>query len=266
MTTATLSADWRRHTCIDRVVPAELTPALHVARRVAEKHADAVLKSRPLRADAVVRAKMALIASRKWEDGRKLRVRFLDGSATQRKRVEAKAHLWEDHANIRFAFGDDKDAEIRVSFSFDAGSWSAVGTDCLVAAYFPKHQPTMNFGWLDDDTSDREYERVVVHEFGHALGCIHEHQSPNEKLKWNRKAVYAAFSGPPNYWSKDEIDHNILEKYPAKGISASAFDVGSIMLYQFDASLFADHKATPLNYKLSKQDKTFIKAMYPPKK
>ena len=35
------------------------------------------------------------------------------------------------------------------------------------------------------------------------------------------------------------------------------------MLYQFDASLFSDHVGTPLNYQLSAQDETFIKAMYP---
>jgi hypothetical protein len=34
-----------------------------------------------------------------------------------------------------------------------------VGTDCLVASYFPEHQPTMNFGWLKDDTAEREYQR-----------------------------------------------------------------------------------------------------------
>jgi hypothetical protein len=105
--------------------------------------------------------------------------------------------------------------------------------------------------------------RVVVHEFGHALGCIHEHQSPKEHLHWNKKAVYAAFSGPPNYWSKDDIDNNILKKYSPKGIAASAFDINSIMLYQFDASLFTDHKATPQNYALSEEDKTFIRTMYP---
>ena len=121
----------------------------------------------------------------------------------------------------------------------------------------------MNFGWLKDDTSDREYQRVVVHEFGHALGCIHEHQSPTEHLHWDKKAVYAAFSGAPNYWTKEEIDDNILKKYSPKGIAASAFDIDSIMLYQFDASLFTDHKATPLNYALSKQDKAFIATMYP---
>jgi hypothetical protein len=103
----------------------------------------------------------------------------------------------------------------------------------------------------------------VVHEFGHALGCIHEHQSPEVTLNWNKEAVYAAFSGPPNNWTKEAIDQNILDKYSPDGIDATAFDRKSIMLYQFDASLFTPPKATPLNTELSKHDEAFIRTMYP---
>lgn len=237
----------------------------NAARGVDFAHrAFAVHETRTLDASHPVHvARMALINRAKWEKGYRLRCRFLDGSRTQRRKVEAKARLWERYANVKVVFGDDANAEVRISFQADDGSWSAVGTDCLNASYFPKYQPTMNYGWLKDDTDAREYERVVVHEFGHALGCIHEHQSPAEKLDWNRDAVYKEFSGSPNFWSKDDIDGNILEKYSPKGISFTQFDVDSIMLYQFDGSLFKSGKGTPENTKLSRMDKQMIGQMYP---
>jgi hypothetical protein len=268
--------------CFDRVIP----PALlgsdeHAEREMAKARYVAAIRAHAGSGDFAHRAydvhsaqalsashpvhiaRMALINRTKWDSGFKLRCRFLDGSKTQRRKVEAKAHLWEQYANIAIVFGDDPDAEVRISFQADDGSWSGVGKDCLNEKYFPKYQPTMNFGWLKDDTDNTEYQRVVVHEFGHALGCIHEHQSPAEKLKWNKAAVYEQFSGPPNYWSKADIDSNILEKYSPKGISYTRFDRDSIMLYQFDGSLFTDGKGTPENTKMSAMDKQMIAEMYP---
>ena len=96
-----------------------------------------------------------------------------------------------------------------------------------------------------------------------AKADYHEHQSPTEHLKWDKEAVYKAFSGPPNNWSKADIDHNILQKYSPHGISATRFDKSSIMLYQFDGSLFTNGKGTPLNYQLSGMDKRMIGEMYP---
>lgn len=277
--------------CFDRVIPPSYQPARAQAHSVAmsafatavknrladDGHAPLALAELSYRdlakvadslgqlhaSDPINVARMAVINQKKWSNAYTLRCRFLDGSNTQRSKVEEKAKIWEKYANISLSFGDDTNAEVRISFVADSGSWSAIGNDCLVTTYFPLYQPTMNFGWLRDDTDDTEYERVVVHEFGHALGCIHEHQSPNENLQWNTAAVYAAFAGPPNFWSKDEIDQNILEKYSPDGISATRFDPASIMLYQFDSSLFLNGQGTPNNTQLSAEDEQMIAQMYP---
>jgi len=181
-----------------------------------------------------------------------------------RKRVEAVAHQWEASAKVTFKFVKTGSAEIRISFYADSGSWSAVGRDALNQQYFPAFQPTMNYGWLRDNTDDGEYSRVVLHEFGHALGCIHEHQSPKFTRVWNRQAVLKYFQGPPNYWSPADIDHNVLSKYSPQGVSATQFDPQSIMLYAFDGALFADGLGpTNTNTKLSPADVKMIKSMYP---
>src|SRR5215467_1623959 len=255
-----------RNTCFDRIIPEEYHPARAAAERVTLEHAQSMARTiAPLMAGPGVihPARMALMAIKKWENAKELRCRFLDGSAKQQSHVIAKARIWEQYANISFKFVKTGDAEIRISFSADPGSWSAIGNDCLVERYFPKYQPTMNFGWLRDNTEDQEYERVVVHEFGHALGCIHEHQSPKAHLDWNKQMVYQVFSGAPNYWSKEDIDHNILEKYSPKNMAETRFDLKSIMLYQFDGALFKNGKGTPLNFELSDHDKQFIAQMYP---
>jgi hypothetical protein len=205
--------------------------------------------------------KMALEAGKKWANGRTLGVYFMDGSTTQRTRVREQAIKWSQFANIKLDFTAAKaNAQIRISFVADQGSWSYIGTDCLGIA---KTRPTMNFGWLKDDTDATEYERVVVHEFGHALGAIHEHQNPKGGIQWNLPAVYAHFAGPPNFWSKEQTDTNVIGKYSVDQLNASKFDPDSIMLYHFDAALIKGGKATKFNTKMSSGDKGFIKKQYP---
>ena len=177
--------------------------------------------------------KMAILTGKRWENGRKIGVRFLDGSAKQRTLTQKYANVWSKYANVRLDFNAGAKAEIRVSFAADPGSWSAVGTDCLVRSAFPLSEATMNFGWLRDGTDSDEWRRVVTHEFGHALGAIHEHQNPSGGIKWNLSAVYRTFSGPPNNWTKAEIDFNIVQKYSMTQLNATKFDIKSIMLYSF---------------------------------
>ena len=176
-------------------------------------------------------------------------------------RVKEQAIKWCKFANIKLNFDVSKaDAQIRISFVADDGSWSYIGTDCLGIG---KTEPTMNFGWLKDDTEATEYERVVVHEFGHALGAIHEHQNPKGGIKWNLPAVYKYFAGPPNFWSKEDIDINVVGKYSVDQLNASKFDPNSIMLYHFDGALIKGGRSTKSNTKMSPGDKRFIKKQYP---
>jgi hypothetical protein len=207
--------------------------------------------------------KMAIVTGKRWENGRKLGVRFIDGSAKQRALTQKYALAWSKFANVTFDFNAGAAAEIRISFAADPGSWSAVGTDCLVRAAFPQNEATMNFGWLRDNTDETEWRRVVTHEVGHALGAIHEHQNPRGGIKWNLPAVYRVFSGPPNNWSKEQIDWNIVQKYSIDQLNATKFDIKSIMLYAFPASLIIGGHSTPNNTDLSTGDKKFIGGMYP---
>ena len=253
--------------CVDRVVPLKWK-AKAAALAVRENPANgprSFSMMTPMTSSGVSAhpLKMALFTGKRWKPGRTLGIRFLDGSKTQRSKTEHFAKEWLDYANIKFKFNAGPKSEIRISFQADPGSWSGVGTDCLLPDAFPPKEPTMNFGWLRDDTDDTEYRRVVVHEFGHALSAIHEHQNPKGGIQWNTKAVYKTFSGPPNNWSKDEIDFNILQKYSLDQLNATEFDIDSIMLYSFPPELIKGGKGTPENTDLSPEDKKFIAQMYP---
>jgi hypothetical protein len=123
-------------------------------------------------------------------------------------------------------------------------------------------QPTMNYGWLTPDSEDDEIRRVVLHEFGHALGLIHEHQNPAGGIQWDRDAVTRDLSGPPNNWPADVIDHNMFETYQANETNFTATDKDSIMMYPIPANWTLDGYTVGLNTELSATDRQFVHEQY----
>ncbi len=157
--------------CIDRVLPPEMADQAQLAA-ITENPAN-LASPEEMNQPPSARS-IALLKKKLWKPGRTLHVRFLDGDPQVKAKVAAFAAEWSKYANIHFAFDDAPNSEIRISF-LQPGSWSYMGTDALL---IPPNQPTMNYGWLTPTTGDEEYSRVVLHEFGHAIGCIHEHQNP----------------------------------------------------------------------------------------
>jgi hypothetical protein len=225
------------------------------------EHTDAL---RPLQvgvdlADVLRPAELAGITGKKWRPGRTIRVLFLDGDPGVQSKVKDYAQQWERYANINFEFGSDSDAEIRISFEFDPGrSWSYLGTDALAR---PVGEPTMNYGWLTPQSEEQEYSRVVIHEFGHALACVHEHQNPAAGISWNKPAVYRYYE--ESGWTKEMVDNNIFRRYGRTRTQFSAYDRSSIMHYAIPSELVLDpNDAVGWNTQLSTTDKQFVGQLY----
>jgi len=218
-----------------------------------------------------------------WPNGSTITIHFMNNAIIQRKNVdeilrESPSNLKLDplqyeidgienkhdaikliiekrfaqFCNLNFVFVNNMDADIRINFDSDNGCWSYVGTDCKNPKY--KGQPTLNLAWFDVATT--------MHEFGHALGMIHEHQNPKSNpIKWDKDAVNE-WANQTQGWSEEEVKTNIIDM-PKYQINGSEFDPTSIMLYFFPGSLTTNNKGTSENLRLSKYDVTYLNKMYP---
>jgi serralysin len=209
----------------------------------------------------ISQAPLAGIPDRMWNPGQTLRVRMTGGSALVRSKVRQFAEEWTKYANIRFAFVDDSQpAEIKIDFGSDGFSWSVIGRNALL---IPFNFSTMHFGWLTDNTPNAEFRGVVLHEFGHALGLIHEHLSPVAGIQWDKEKVYAFFNSVTPPWNRGMVDSEVFAVYSASSTNFSQFDPTSIMEYAFPASLTLNGVGIPGNTNLSAIDKQYIARWYP---
>lgn len=210
-----------------------------------------------------------------WKAGI-LTVSFNGGGSELHKKIADVASRWAEHANIGFDFGydevsgryrefnPDEDIHIRVGFSY-AGYWSLVGTDSTDPDIISYSEISLNLSDFDQDLPEG-WDGTVLHEFGHALGFHHEHQSPAiDDCEFNWDLLYDNLGGPPNNWPRWKVDHN-LRKLPGGGLSYSPHDKESIMHYSFPDWMFTTGDQSPCythrNNVLSDADKQMAGEAY----
>src|SRR5690606_173425 len=190
--------------------------------------------------------------------------------------IAEAASSWTEFGNISFDFGydenngsfrawtEDDSSHIRVGFD-STGYWSLVGTDSSDPVIVEPGEITLNLEGFDVELPSN-WRGVVIHEFGHALGFHHEHQTPALECDFDWNKLYEYLGGPPNYWPKWKVDHN-LRQLQSGGMIYSAHDKHSIMHYSFPAWMFVTGENSPCytdeNTDLSETDKEMMGEAYP---
>ncbi|KAI3616819.1 peptidase m12a astacin [Moniliophthora roreri] len=157
---------------------------------------------------------------------------FLDGTSNQREAVTNTIEIWMTYANVILDNTGQRDkANIRISFADKASSWSMVGSDANRVT--DKSKPTMNLGWLADTNPPSASDTAtILHEFGHALGMMHEHQSPARggTIHLKEPSVYQYYR--PLLNNDDAlVKSQVIDQYNLATVSNfSRLDLKSIMM------------------------------------
>jgi len=201
---------------------------------------------------------MILDFANKWNTGDILTVNFLNGTGKLHDKVIEVINEWEQLINIKFLADDSDNAKIRVRFNGGKND-SKIGTDALTE---PAENETMSFASIHADSDPVELRYYVLHEFGHALGLVHEHFHPDADIQFNVPETIKHFQRLSGF-SEADVKQNLLRKYLVNQVYCSRFDEHSLMMYNIPAICTLDGKEYKESKDLTDIDKEFISLVYP---
>lgn len=232
--------------------------------------------------------------NRRWEAGRVLRVCMFGGNEVVWALIRQAASEWNSYSSVRLDFGPPQGNnclsptggyfQIRIGFG-SRGFWSAVGTDS--EHRLDPSAPSMNFDGFNSiysaprmtvsnvySQAEPYHITAIKHEFGHALGLLHEHQNPalgcQDEIKWTGPGnVFDYFTGPMHRWTRDQVQRNLgFIGQTDPDFTTGEGDPNSIMMYALPAAVLKRGVTSPcfvpVRHAISEKDKRIIAHIYPP--
>lgn len=204
-----------------------------------------------------------------WDVGQTITVCFLGdskGTEALKTKVFEIASEWGKVANVTLDRVDactsasSSDIKVRLgdNVSGDTGSWSYIGQVSKTK------YPSMNLGWAaQTNLSLKSLRRVVLHEFGHALGLQHEQLNPNVTIPWDKPKVYEYYKECCG-WAQEDVDQNVFRTLDPASTQALLYDRFSIMHYMVPKTLLTNAAfEVKNNTELSNGDKLWAAIAYP---